>query len=102
MERTMNITRRTKKVGITISVKGKLTNCDIDNLVAALIPPDTKRAAYVRFCVAVLWQHLHPADPLPEDAITAIRTEYDCGLSSVVTTAICFAAGTQSKNYEIS
>jgi hypothetical protein len=93
----MNITRRTKKVGITISVKGKLTNCDIDNLVAALIPPDTKRAAYVRFCVAVLWQHLQPAEPLPDDPITALKLAYGCGLSSIVTTAICFVAGLQSE-----
>lgn len=94
--------RRTKKVGIQITVNDKLTNCDIDALVAAMIPPDVKRAAYVRACVAQLWQHLQPAEPLPDDPITAFKTIYDCGLSSIVTTAICFVAGSQSKNYEIS
>lgn len=94
--------KRHKKVGITINVKGKNTNCDIDALVAALIPPDVKRAAYVRYCVACLWQHLRPTEPLPDDPITALKTAYDCGLSSIVTTAICFIAGYKSENYEIS
>lgn len=94
--------RRTKKVGITITVNGKNTNCDVDNLTAALIPPDVKRATYVRYCVACLWQHLRPSEPLPDDPITALKTVYDCGLSSIVTTAICFVAGSQPENYEIS
>lgn len=85
--------RRTKRITVRLTIKGEMVNINIDNLTASFIPPGLSRPRYAKQCLALLWQHLHPDQPQPDDVVAAISVEYGCSYVAVLTNAIALTAG---------
>lgn len=82
--------RRTKRNPIEITVHGKRSNVDVDDLVIALIPDGEQKSPFVRRAVVALWKHLHGDEAVPDNAIAALADRYDCGNASAVCAAIAY------------
>lgn len=87
---------RNKRIPIGLSIDGRITNVDVDEMTAAMIPPGAKRATYARWCVAQLYAALEGAEPPTADGanlITNLTQRFSCSNASVVERAIAFCYG---------